>query len=51
MTFGQRGLKAQPGGIALSRGIAPSIWVNRVRDSPIDGMDPISPWVYGWTGR
>ena len=43
--LGQRGLKAQPGGIAVSRGIDPSIWVRVSTSWPITGIDPMRPWV------
>ena len=41
----QRGWKAQPSGIAFSRGIAPSICSSRSRSSSIAGIEPISPAV------
>ena len=44
-TCGQRGLKAQPVGMALSRGIAPSICSRRSRSSSIAGIEPIRPTV------
>jgi hypothetical protein len=43
--FGQRGLKAQPGGMAFSRGIAPSICRRRVFAADTLGIEPISPAV------
>ena len=42
-TCGQRGLKAQPAGIAFRRGIAPSICSRRSRSSSIAGIEPIRP--------
>jgi hypothetical protein len=45
ITCGQRGLKAQPAGMAFSRGMAPSICNNRSRVSSIAGIEPISPVV------
>jgi hypothetical protein len=42
---GQRGLKAQPFGIAFRRGIAPSICSRRSRSMSIDGIEPIRPTV------
>ena len=50
-TCGQRGWNAQPAGSAVSRGIVPSICVSRSRSSTIDGIEPISPTVYGCCGR
>jgi hypothetical protein len=41
----QRGLKAQPGGISVSRGMAPSIWVSLSWRTPKLGIEPISPLV------
>ena len=42
---GQRGLKAQPGGMAFRRGMAPSICCSRSRSESIAGMEPIRPTV------
>mmetsp|Transcript_9636 Transcript_9636/g.22484 ORF Transcript_9636/g.22484 Transcript_9636/m.22484 type:complete len:205 (-) Transcript_9636:626-1240(-) len=44
-TRGQRGLKAQPAGMAVRRGIAPSICSRRSRSSSIAGIEPIKPTV------
>ena len=44
-TFGHRGLKAHPFGMALSRGIDPSICGSRSTSCPMAGIDPISPAV------
>jgi hypothetical protein len=41
----QRGLKAQPSGIASRRGIEPSIWLSFSTRAPNDGIDAIKPWV------
>ena len=48
---GQRGLKAQPGGIAVRRGIAPSICSRRARSSSIAGIEPIRPTRVRMRGR
>ena len=42
---GQRGWNAQPRGMAVRRGIAPSICSRRSRSSSIAGIEPISPTV------
>ena len=47
---GHRGWNAQPAGIPSRRGIVPSIWIRRSRSSRIEGIDPISPTVYGCAG-
>ena len=48
---GQRGWKAQPGGIAFSRGIAPSICASRATRCSSEGMLPISPFGVGMRRR
>ena len=47
---GQRGLNGAAGGMAVSRGIAPSICSSRSRSSSIAGIEPIRPTVYGCAG-
>jgi hypothetical protein len=42
-TRGQRGLNAQPAGIAVSRGMLPSICVSRSASPTMLGIEPISP--------
>ena len=44
-TRGQRGLNAHPLGIAVRRGIVPSICASSSRSATIDGIDPIKPAV------
>ena len=45
VAWGQRGLKAQPRGMAVKRGIAPSICSRRSRSSSMAGMEPMRPAV------
>ena len=47
----QRGWNAQPFGIAVRRGIAPSICVSRSLSATMLGIEPIRPAVYGCCGR
>ena len=44
-TFSQRGLNAQPCGMAVKRGMLPLIWARRVPVPSSVGIEPISPLV------
>jgi hypothetical protein len=46
-TRGQRGLNAQPWGMLVNDGIAPSIWFRRRPGVVFCGSAPIKPCVYG----
>ena len=45
MRAGQRGLKAQPEGMAFRRGMLPSIWASVSALLCMEGIEPIRPRV------